>query len=82
MASSGEPLFACWVQKQGGMIKTWKQRYLVLRADGLAYYESDKSSNPKGTVQLSSIEVGPACIHLSLPPFAPRPGLVIPALYC
>lgn len=63
-AAAPPALFSGWVHKQGGRIKTWKQRWLVLQPTELLYYvDEDKAGQaPRGTVQISTIEVR----HLSI----------------
>ena len=51
-----------YVWKEGSLVKTWKQRYLVLEGEQkhLAYYESKQSyqaeTKAKGELNYSSVE--------------------------
>merc|ERR1719228_2118004 len=45
-----------WMMKEGGLVKSWKRRYFVLKTNKvLNYYESDNSSMVKGNVTLSEV---------------------------
>jgi len=45
-----------WMMKQGGLVKSWKRRYFVLKTNKvLNYYESDNSSMVKGSIELSKV---------------------------
>ena len=48
-----------WLEKQGGMIKTWKNRWFILRNKTLFYYK-EKNGELMGQIELSSnCKVGP-----------------------
>ena len=42
------------MKKEGGLFKTWKQRFFVLSGNGLYYYETSSSSSPKGVLKLKA----------------------------
>jgi len=45
-----------WMMKQGGLVKSWKRRYFVLKTNRvLNYYESDNSSMVKGSIELNKV---------------------------
>ena len=45
-----------WLTKQGGRIKTWKRRWVVLDESGVLYYfEDPKAAEPKGFVPLEEV---------------------------
>jgi cytohesin len=47
-----------WLTKQGGRIKTWKRRWVVLAAGGVLYYfDNKRAAAPKGVVPLEDIVV-------------------------
>ena len=46
-----------WMNKVGGSVKTWKNRYFRLYEDSLHYYESDSSSAPKGAITLAGAQL-------------------------
>ncbi|EGD80139.1 hypothetical protein PTSG_10826 [Salpingoeca rosetta] len=52
--SSAAPVSA-YMWKQGGMLKLWKRRWLVVNRDIIAYHEDEDSYPPKGVIQLSSL---------------------------
>eukprot|EP00698_Gefionella_okellyi_P018207 TRINITY_DN5436_c0_g1_i1.p1 TRINITY_DN5436_c0_g1~~TRINITY_DN5436_c0_g1_i1.p1 ORF type:complete len:337 (+),score=105.05 TRINITY_DN5436_c0_g1_i1:148-1011(+) len=43
-----------WLTKEGGFVKSWKRRWVVLRDgnDAVFYYETQGTSNPKGRILL------------------------------
>ena len=46
-----------WMLKRGGIVKSWKRRYFVLREDRqLYYYSNDKTSTVKGVAQFFDVE--------------------------
>ena len=46
-----------WMLKRGGVAKSWKRRYFVLRDDRqLYYYSNDKTSVVKGVAQFFDVE--------------------------
>lgn len=51
------PQKADWITKQGGSIKTWKKRWMVLKDDTLWYFKDQKSSVPKGFIKLEKVSV-------------------------
>lgn len=42
-----------WVTKQGGSVKTWKKRWMVLSGATLSYYVHPNDSVPKGTLTMT-----------------------------
>ena len=46
-----------WLKKQGGRIKTWKRRYVILSGNVLYYFKSPKDRAPLGFVPLEGILV-------------------------
>jgi len=46
-----------WLKKQGGMIKTWKRRWFVLRDKRLYYYENEKSEEAIGLIPLEVVSI-------------------------
>jgi ankyrin repeat protein len=48
-----------WLRKQGGRIKTWKDRWFVLKDNCLYYYKSDKDTQPCGIIPLENVVVRP-----------------------
>jgi len=46
-----------WLFKQGGRVKTWKKRYIILSGSVLYYYKSPKDREPLGFVPLENIDV-------------------------
>jgi len=46
-----------WLVKQGGRVKTWKKRWVVVSASVLYYYEEKKSAQFKGMVPLEDVIV-------------------------
>ena len=47
-----------WLTKQGGRIKTWKRRWVVLAAGGVLYYfDEPKAASPKGVLPLEDVVV-------------------------
>ena len=46
-----------WLQKQGGRVKTWKKRYIILSGNVLYYFKSPKDKDPIGFIPLENIEV-------------------------
>ena len=47
-------LKAGWMSKQGGAIKNWKKRYLVLRPGILYYFKGEDAVEPQGMVLLEN----------------------------
>ncbi|KAI6655896.1 SH3 domain-binding protein 2-like [Oopsacas minuta] len=41
-----------WIIKQGGRIRTWRRRYMVLHIGCLYYFENEKSQKQKGSLSL------------------------------
>jgi len=60
-----------WLFKQGGRVKTWKKRYVILSGNVLYYFKSPKDKEPLGFVPLENIEV-----HLPKDPKSPNFALV------
>ena len=58
-SKSGLPaaLLDGWLNKVGGSVKTWKNRYFRLYNDSLDYYETDSSSTPKGSITLAGSQL-------------------------
>mgnify|MGYP002051746288 CR=1 FL=1 len=46
-----------WLGKQGGRVKTWKKRYVILSGNVLYYFKSPKDKAPAGFLPLENIEV-------------------------
>ena len=46
-----------WMNKVGGSVKTWKNRYFRLYNDTLSYYENDGSSSAKGSITLAGAQL-------------------------
>mmetsp|Transcript_5747 Transcript_5747/g.9637 ORF Transcript_5747/g.9637 Transcript_5747/m.9637 type:complete len:531 (-) Transcript_5747:100-1692(-) len=46
-----------WLYKQGGRVKTWKKRYIILSGNVLYYYKTPKDREPLGFVPLEDISV-------------------------
>jgi hypothetical protein len=59
-----------WIEKQGGIVKSWKKRYFVLGDNTLKYFASPADRSPKGTIVLNNIqqisEVGNAQAKIGL----------------
>ena len=55
-----------WLHKQGGRVKTWKRRYVILSGNVLYYFKSPKDKEPLGMVPLEDIEARPAPRILTL----------------
>ena len=52
LINSPENLHSGWIIKQGGRIRTWKRRYMVLHQGCLYYFENEKSAKQKGSLAL------------------------------
>jgi len=48
-----------WLAKQGGRIKTWKNRYVIISGNVLYYFKSPKDKAPAGFLPLENILVRP-----------------------
>ena len=48
-----------WLSKQGGRVKSWKKRYVILSGNVLYYFKSPKDKAPAGFLPLENIEVRP-----------------------
>ena len=48
-----------WLAKQGGRIKTWKNRYVIISGNVLYYFKSPKDKAPAGFLPLENIVVRP-----------------------
>ena len=46
-----------WLGKQGGRVKTWKKRYVILSGNVMYYFKSPKDKAPAGFLPLENIEV-------------------------
>lgn len=46
-----------WLSKQGGRVKTWKKRWVILSGSVLYYFDSPKELQPKGLVPLEQVIV-------------------------
>jgi hypothetical protein len=44
-----------WINKEGGSVKSWKKRYLVIGPDKLEYFVEDKMKTKKGEILFSQI---------------------------
>jgi len=44
-----------WLQKRGGVVKNWKQRYCILSNAGEFKYYDKMLPDPRGTIRLKSI---------------------------
>ena len=44
-----------WLAKQGGRIKTWKNRYVIISGNVLYYFKSPKDKAPAGFLPLENI---------------------------
>ena len=49
---SPDNLHSGWIVKQGGRIRTWRRRYMVLHKGCLYYFENEKSQKQKGSLSL------------------------------
>jgi hypothetical protein len=58
--------------KQGGQIKTWKQRWMMLREHQLYYYKSAADKEPLGMIPLANCKVGYLCVFFFLTFFRSR----------
>eukprot|EP00041_Stephanoeca_diplocostata_P021772 m.513771 g.513771 ORF g.513771 m.513771 type:complete len:396 (-) comp21907_c0_seq5:1156-2343(-) len=54
LATHGVVMHSGWIIKRGGIIKSWRQRYLVIATDGfLRYFKSDlTNAKPRGELDL------------------------------
>ena len=52
LINSPHNLHSGWITKQGGRIRTWKRRYMVLHKGCLYYFENEKSQKQKGSLSL------------------------------
>ena len=48
-----------WLGKQGGRVKTWKKRYVILSGNVMYYFKSPKDKAPAGFLPLENIQVKP-----------------------
>ena len=46
-----------WLWKQGGKVRSWKRRWVILSKSVLYYFEGEKESSPKGLVPLENVVV-------------------------
>ena len=53
----GEILKSGILRKQGGGVKTWKERYFTLTKDALAYYKSKDDKEPIDSIAVAKIRV-------------------------
>jgi len=44
-----------WMHKEGGFVRSWKQRYFVLRQGTLSYYSDMASGDAKGVIDLRKV---------------------------
>ncbi len=44
-----------WMKKEGGFIRSWKERYFVLRQGTLSYYSDMASGDAKGVIDLRTV---------------------------
>ena len=49
---SPDNLHSGWIIKQGGRIRTWRRRYMILHKGCLYYFENEKSQKQKGSLAL------------------------------
>ena len=52
LINSPDNLHSGWIIKQGGRIRTWRRRYMVLHTGCLYYFENEKSQKQKGSLSL------------------------------
>ena len=52
LINSPENLHSGWIIKQGGRIRTWRRRYMILHTGCLYYFENEKSQKQKGSMSL------------------------------
>lgn len=50
-----------WLRKEGGWIKSWRDRYFVLRGGALSYYADEAAGVPKGSIHLGDCIAVRAC---------------------
>eukprot|EP00965_Chrysotila_dentata_P073173 2418116-Pleurochrysis_carterae.AAC.1 len=48
-----------WLYKQGGRVKTFKKRYVILSGSVIYYYKTAKEREPLGFIPLEDVEVRP-----------------------
>ena len=51
------PVLDGWLNKVGGSVKTWKNRYFRLYNDSLNYYENDGTVTQKGSITLAGAQL-------------------------
>jgi len=56
-AFGGEILKSGILRKQGGGVKTWKERYFTLTKDALAYYKAKEDKEPIDSIPVAKIRV-------------------------
>ena len=59
-----------WLWKQGGKVRSWKRRWVILSKSVLYYFEGEKESSPKGLVPLENVVVRKLDEKKSERPFA------------
>eukprot|EP00742_Colponemidia_sp_Colp-10_P006855 GILJ01007348.1.p1 GENE.GILJ01007348.1~~GILJ01007348.1.p1 ORF type:complete len:688 (-),score=84.97 GILJ01007348.1:155-2218(-) len=47
-----------WLQKQGGRIKTWKDRWFILSDNCLYYFRNPDQKTPQGLIPLEKLQIG------------------------
>ena len=52
-----ETLKQGWLKKQGGVVKSWHNRWFTLKGDQLYYYTSENESKMQGTIFLPGNKV-------------------------
>jgi len=56
-ATIRDPQMKGWLLKQGGSVRSWKKRWVVLKDRCLYYYEEPADAKPKGMFLLPSYEI-------------------------
>ena len=46
-----------WLTKQGGMVKTWKRRWFVLKVNYLYYYKLKEDPQPLGFIPIDRASI-------------------------
>jgi hypothetical protein len=72
VAAANGTIMQGWMQKEGGFIRSWKERYFVLRQGTLSYYSDEASGNAKGVIDLRQVVAVRTC----------APGEVTGRSYC
>eukprot|EP00117_Sycon_ciliatum_P013900 scpid29876/ scgid14383/ SH3 domain-binding protein 2 len=49
-----------WIRKQGGSVRSWKRRYLILKSGCMYYYKDESSSSAQGQFSLEGYRIAQA----------------------